>query len=168
VSDLLLLARVDEHGLTLHHDEVDLDDLAYTERDRLTAQHPDLTVHTRITPVRVIGDTDHLARALRNLTDNAARHAHGEVTLCVWTDSHNGHIDVGDDGPGIPPADRERIFKRFVRLDDGRARADGGTGLGLPITREIVYAHGGSLAIPPRLDSGLTVRITIPLDSNSE
>jgi signal transduction histidine kinase len=164
VSDLLLLARVDEHGLSPHDDDVDLDDLVWAERDRLAAQHPDLTVRTQISPARVTGDVHHLARAVRNLTDNAARHAHREVTLRVWTDKHSGHIDVGDDGPGIPAADRDRIFERFVRLDDSRSRTDGGTGLGLPITREIVDAHGGSITIlPPRREGGTTIRTTIPL-----
>jgi signal transduction histidine kinase len=163
VSDLLLLARVDESGLALQHEDVDLDDLAYTERDRLAAQHPDLDVRTQIAPVRVCGDPYHLARALRNLTDNAARHAKCQVTLRVWADQHNGHIDVGDDGSGIPAADQGRIFERFVRLDDSRSRMDGGTGLGLPITREIVNAHGGQVTMPARPEPGLLVRITIPL-----
>jgi signal transduction histidine kinase len=163
VSDLLLLARVDESGLALRHEDVDLDDLAYTERDRLAAQHPGLTVRTRISPVRVTGDAHHLGRALANLTDNAARHATSEVAIRVWADDHNGHIEVCDDGPGIPEPERARIFERFVRLDDSRSRTGGGAGLGLPIAREIVDAFGGSVVLPDRPGAGLAVRITIPL-----
>jgi signal transduction histidine kinase len=165
VADLLLLGRVDEHGLSLNRDDVDLDDLAYTERDRLAARHPELVVATQISPVRVIGDVHHLARAVRNLSDNAARHAIGRVTLRVWSDARHGHLEVVDDGPGVPPADRERIFERFVRLDDSRSRADGGTGLGLPITREIVTAHGGTVTLLPESPSGggLTVRLSLPV-----
>lgn len=166
VSDLLLLARVDEQGLSLHHDDVDLDDLAYTERDRLAAQHPTLAVHTQVSPVRVHGDVHHLARALRNLTDNAARHAADQVTLRVWADDDGGHVEVSDDGPGVADSDLQLIFERFVRLDASRSRSDGGIGLGLPITREIVTAHGGRVTVEPAAPpgTGLTVRITLPLD----
>jgi signal transduction histidine kinase len=147
VADLLLLARVDEHGLALRHDDVDLDDLAYAERDRLRAQHPGLRVVSRIEPVRISGDADRLERAVRNLADNAARHAAGEVTLAVWADPDGAHLAVADDGPGIDPADRNRVFERFVRLDDSRARGDGGSGLGLAISREIVAGHGGDISV---------------------
>jgi signal transduction histidine kinase len=170
VSDLLLLARIDEHGPSVRHDDVDLDDLVYTERDRLAAQRPDLVVRTQITPVRVVGDAHDLARALRNLTDNASRHARGEMTLRVWSDEHGGHVEVGDDGPGVPASQREAIFERFVRLDDSRARTDGGSGLGLPITREIVTAHGGTVRVMPQAGpgSGLTVRMTLPVVAHTD
>jgi signal transduction histidine kinase len=147
VADLLLLARVDEHALALRHDDVDLDDLAYAERDRLRAEHPVLRVVSKIEPVRVSGDADRLERAVRNLGDNAARHAAAEVTLAVWADSEGAHLVVADDGPGIEPADRQRVFERFVRLDDSRARDGGGSGLGLAISREIVAGHGGDISV---------------------
>jgi signal transduction histidine kinase len=151
VADLLLLARVDEHGLVLRHDEVDLDDLVYAERDRLQAQHPDLRVAARVDPVRVRGDAARLERALRNLGDNAVRHARSQVTLAVWADGDGAHLAVADDGPGVGPADRQRIFERFVRLDSSRAREDGGSGLGLPISREIVAGHGGEIGVADRM-----------------
>jgi signal transduction histidine kinase len=161
VSDLLLLARVDEHGLAPRHDDVDLDDLAYAERDRLAAQYPRLRVQLAIKPVRVQGDPHHLGRALRNLVDNAARHARGTVTIRVWADPAAAQVEVGDDGPGIPVADRARVFDRFVRLDDSRSRSDGGSGLGLPIAREIIAAHGGTITV---IDSGggAVLRIRLP------
>jgi signal transduction histidine kinase len=163
VGDLLLLARFDEYGLTLRREDVDLDDLAYRERDRLAALHPGLRVELSIHAVRVTGDPDHLARVLRNLVDNAARYARTRVTLRVWADAGAGQLEVADDGPGIPPAERERIFDRFVRLDGSRTRADGGSGLGLPIVREIVTAHGGTITIAdPTGDTGTLVRVTLP------
>jgi signal transduction histidine kinase len=168
VSDLLLLARVDEHGLMMRRDDVDLDDLAYAERDRLATSYPRLAVDVRISPVRVTGDPHHLARALRNLTDNAARYANQRLSLRVWVDRDGAHLEVTDDGPGIPAADRGRVFDRFVRLDDSRSRTDGGAGLGLSITREIVAAHCGTIEISdpaaPGEGSGpgVTVRITLP------
>ncbi|MDQ4055768.1 MAG: HAMP domain-containing histidine kinase [Actinomycetota bacterium] len=144
VADLLLLARSDEHGLTLQAREVDLDDLVRSEADRLRrAGVPEVEVSAP--PVRVLGDPDHLARALRNLADNAGRHARHRVQLRLSETVTTALIEVIDDGPGVPEADRERIFERFVRLDQSRARDSGGTGLGLPIARQIARAHGGDL-----------------------
>ena len=82
IADLLLLARIDEHGLALRREDVDLDDLAYTERERLCARRPDLTVRTQLAPVRVTGDAHDLGRALRNLADNAAHHARARGASC--------------------------------------------------------------------------------------
>ncbi|PWU50595.1 histidine kinase [Micromonospora globispora] len=161
ISDLLLLARIDEHGPALRREDVDLDDLAYTERDRLAARRPDLTVQAQLAPVRVTGDAHDLGRALRNLADNAAHHARREVVLRVFADDGWGCLDVTNDGPGVPEVERERIFERFVRLDDSRARADGGSGLGLSITREIVAAHGGTVRVLP--GPGMTVQVRLPL-----
>jgi signal transduction histidine kinase len=161
VGDLLLLARVDEHGLAHRHDDVDLDDLAYAERDRLTTRHPALRVRMDVHPARVTGDAHQLARALRNLVDNAARYADTTVTIRVWAEPAGTFVEVGDDGPGIPEPQRGRVFDRFVRLDDSRSRADGGTGLGLPIAREIIAAHRGTVTIVDAT-AGATLRITLP------
>ncbi|MBU2668004.1 HAMP domain-containing histidine kinase [Actinoplanes bogorensis] len=147
LSDLLLLARLDERELAETRGDVDLDDLAYSERDRLRARHPGLVIETHIQPAQVPGDASRIERALRNLGDNAARHAKSRVTLTTWADDAGGHLVVTDDGPGIPPADRGRVFERFVRLDESRAREDGGAGLGLPITREIVAGHRGEITV---------------------
>lgn len=144
VADLLLLARADEHGLALRRVDVDLEDLLDDEAHRLRKLGP-VTVTVTAHPVRVQGDPTQLARALRNLADNAVRHAEGHVELGVQIRGGNVELTVEDDGPGIPEADRERVFQRFVRLDESRARASGGTGLGLAIAREITEAHGGTL-----------------------
>ncbi len=148
VADLLLLARVDEHGLRVRSVDVDLDDLLDDEANRLR-KLVTLTVTVTALPVRIQGDPIHLSRALRNLVDNAARHAESHVDLSLQVREDDGVIEVvvEDDGTGIPEADRERVFERFVRLDESRARASGGTGLGLAIAREIAAAHGGSLHV---------------------
>ena len=166
VGNLLLLARVDEHGLVLRRDDVDLDDLVYAERDRLTAWRPALRVRLDVNPARVTGDAQHLAQALRNLVDNAARHADRTVNIRVATQPDGAVVEVGDDGPGIPAAERERVFDRFVRLDDARARGDGGRGLGLPIVREIVAAHGGTVTVLDT-DAGAVLRITLPTHADA-
>ncbi|MPZ93869.1 MAG: HAMP domain-containing protein [Propionibacteriales bacterium] len=146
VADLLLLARADEHGLTVRSADVDLDDLLNQEAGRL-AKLGTLTVTVAAPPVRIQGDPVQLARALRNLADNAARHAASHVDLSLQIRGNNVELAVQDDGPGIPEADRERVFERFVRLDESRTRASGGTGLGLAIAREITAAHSGSLSV---------------------
>ena len=146
VADLLLLARVDEHGLSRRTVDVDLEDLLNDEADRLRKLGK-ITVTVAAPPVRIQGDPVQLARALRNLADNAARHAEGHVDLKLQILGGRVKIEVEDDGPGIPKAERERVFERFVRLDQSRTRASGGTGLGLAIAREISAAHGGSLDV---------------------
>ena len=163
ISDLLLLARADEHGLSMRHDDVDLDDLAYLARDRLHAEHPDLRIQSHIRPARVCGDVDQLERAIRNLCDNAARHADHEVSLTVNADARGAELRVDDDGPGIDVADRELVFDRFVRLDGSRTRSDGGSGLGLAITREIVQSHGGRVTVETSASGGASLHVWLPV-----
>jgi signal transduction histidine kinase len=162
VEDLLLLARADERGLTLRRDEIDLDDLAAGEAARLRPETP-LTVHTELVPTRIVGDAPGLSRVLRNLLDNAARHAASRVEVVVRPQFGSARLSVGDDGPGIPAAERIRIFDRFVRLDVDRSRSGGGTGLGLAIVAEVVAAHHGSVTIDDRPGGGTLVTVQIPL-----
>jgi signal transduction histidine kinase len=162
VDDLLLLARVDDHGLSLRRQDVDLDDLVYAERERVAVEHPELRIDGAVAPVRVSGDPDHLHRVLRNLVDNATRHARGSVLLSLDAAGGEAHLLVGNDGPAIPAEDQIKIFDRFVRLDDSRSRLGGGAGLGLPIARDIVVAHGGTLSVVPS-PAGAVLRIVFPL-----
>ncbi|MEV6730148.1 ATP-binding protein [Streptomyces sp. NPDC051364] len=119
---------------------------------------------------RAAGDPARLERALANLVDNALRHARTQVVVRAAAESteYPGGagwtvLEVEDDGPGIPAADRDRVFERFVRLDADRGRAGGGTGLGLPIVREIARAHGGEAhALPPR-SGGPGIRLVLRL-----
>ncbi len=92
----------------------------------------------RSDPVAVWADPDAVTRVLVNLVDNAARFARSEVRLGVAVDGDRVRVLVDDDGPGIAPGERERVFERFTRLDTARSRADGGSGLGLAIVRELV------------------------------
>jgi signal transduction histidine kinase len=162
VAGLLILARADDQGLVQHTHDVDLDDLVEAERLRLSAADPRLLVAAEVQPVRIRGDAHQLAQALRNLVDNAARHATTTVTLRVRSEPERAIVEVIDDGPGIPVADRERIFERFVRLDESRSRDDGaGSGLGLAIVSEIVRAHRGRIEV---VDSpgGTLMRLELP------
>jgi signal transduction histidine kinase len=162
VDDLLLLARADERGLALHRVDTDLDDLAGTEVARLRRETA-LNVHADLAPTRLVGDSGALSRMLRNLVDNAARHATSYVKVTVRPDHGRAHLTVTDNGPGIPVCDRARVFERFVRLDSNRSRDGGGTGLGLAIVFEIVTAHGGNVCIGDRPGGGTTVTVQLPL-----
>ncbi|MGU3499225.1 sensor histidine kinase [Mycobacterium sp. C31M] len=163
IDDLLLLARADERGWNLRREDVDLDDLAASEVERLRRESDctgaseatgRLQVVSSIRPVQVSGDPAALARVLRNLLDNAARHATSVVELQLRHTGDEAVLTIGDDGPGIPVADRLRVFDRFVRLDEGRSRDAGGTGLGLAIVSEIVAAHRGRVRIEDRPGGG--------------
>jgi signal transduction histidine kinase len=108
-----------------------------------------------------------LSQLVRNLVDNAARHAHSRISLSVLQQSGSATLTVGDDGPGVPADARERVFERFVRLDPGRAREHGGSGLGLAIVAEIAHAHSGTVRIEqdPEL-GGAQVIVELPTDSD--
>lgn len=162
VDDLLLLARADERGLVIRRQDVDLDDLAAGETQRLRRE-TSLAVHTQLTPTRLVGDARALSRVLRNLLENAALHAASRIDVAVGSGGGDATVSVTDDGPGIPAADRERVFDRFVRLDPDRSRSGGGAGLGLAIVREIVAAHRGSVTVDDRPGGGTRMTIQLPL-----
>ncbi|MDQ1663148.1 MAG: hypothetical protein QOJ68_3128 [Blastococcus sp.] len=162
VADLLLLARADEGAMTLRRADVDLDDLLRDERRRLRTR-PGLTVTAAIAPARTVGDRAALARVVRNLVDNAARHAAGRVHLACGVEGSGAWIEVCDDGPGVPPSERARVFERFVRLDEARAREDGGSGLGLAIVGELVAASGGTVHLDDGgMLPGARLRVVLP------
>jgi signal transduction histidine kinase len=161
-EDLLLLTRADEQSLALRRRPVDLDDLVFEEARRLR-DATGLRVDTAaVSAGRVAGDAAGLRRVLRNLGDNAGRHARERLALSVAERDALVVLAVDDDGPGIPEADRERVFERFVRLDGARARDDGGSGLGLAIVSELVAAHGGTVVAAASPLGGARVEITIP------
>ncbi len=161
VDDLLVMARIDA-GIELRHEPVELLGLARSEADRARLLAPDRTITVDGTEVTVRGDPARLGQVLANLVDNARRHtpAGTAVTVGVGAD---GTVLVCDHGPGIPPADRERIFDRLVRLDESRSSDDGGAGLGLAIARGIARAHGGDLrCVDPIGGTGATFALTLP------
>ena len=144
VDGMLTLAKADERSLTVQHRAVDLDDLVLAEARRLRTSSALRVDTSAVGPARVLGDAGLLAQLLRNLVDNAQRHAAGAVRLELVEGPDGTLLSVEDDGDGIDREQHERVFDRFVRLDDARARESGGSGLGLAIVREIAEAHGGS------------------------
>lgn len=162
VDDLLLLARVDEHRLEMAARPVDVDDVVFAEAARLRSSTT-LRIDTRhVSAGRVRGDQPGLQRMLRNLGDNAARHAATTVAFALTEADGTVELDVDDDGPGIPLADRKRIFERFVRLDEARSRDEGGSGLGLAIVAELVAAHHATIAVTESPLGGARLRLRFP------
>ncbi|RJO69482.1 sensor histidine kinase [Nocardia panacis] len=162
IEDLLTLAATDEHGMTLRTGDVDLDDLAGTAAQALR-QRGGIEVRTELTPTRLRGDAGALERVARNLIDNAGTHAAAVVRVVTDRTDDHARLTVSDDGPGIPVAQRVRVFERFVRLDTHRARDTGGTGLGLAIVAQIVAAHGGTVTVGDAALGGAEFTVLLPL-----
>jgi signal transduction histidine kinase len=165
VDDLLLLARTDESVAIARPVPVDVTTLL---RDA-AARYPTVSVSLPDDPLWTNGDPDALLRMVTNLLDNAVRYASSAVTLTSSGAASPAPgsitITITDDGPGIPATDRERVFDRFTRLDDGRGRDDGGSGLGLAIVRELVRRHGGTVRLSdasPSDPPGLRVDVDLP------
>ncbi|WP_447914066.1 sensor histidine kinase [Microbacterium phyllosphaerae] len=163
VESLLLLARLDEGGGT-HDESVDLDDLALGEARRLRSRGIEVD-SSGIRAARVEGDPRLLGQLLRNLADNAARHSAGHVAISVIPQDAHVFVTVEDDGTGVPPDERERIFERFVRLDEARSRDAGGSGLGLAIVHGIATASGGTVSVDASRWGGARFVVTLPLSA---
>jgi signal transduction histidine kinase len=163
VDALLLLTRLDEQA-ALREDPVDLDDLALAEVRRLRAGGATVD-GSGIRAARVRGDARLLGQLVRNLADNAARHARSAVAIGVTGRGAEVLLTVDDDGAGVPPDERERIFERFVRLDEARARDAGGSGLGLAIVRAIAEAEGGGVRVEDSPLGGARFSVVLPAAS---
>ncbi len=161
VESLLLLARLDEGGGT-HDEAVDLDDVALGEVRRLRARGIGVD-GSGIRAARVEGDPRLLGQLLRNLADNAARHSSGHVAISVIPQGSWVFVTVEDDGAGVPADERDRIFERFVRLDEARSRDAGGSGLGLAIVQGIAAASGGTVSVDDSRWGGARFVVTLPL-----
>ncbi|MGA1812805.1 HAMP domain-containing sensor histidine kinase [Frondihabitans sp. 4ASC-45] len=173
IDDMLMMARVDR-GLELELAPVDLGALVLAEVERHRLRRPGLDLQVSLPdrvvdnqPVLVDADVDRLAQVIGNLVDNASRATSGRGRVHLSVDEPVGShasVTVADNGPGVPEADRERIFDRLVRLDAGRDHASGGAGLGLPIARGIARAHGGELVcVAPASGVGAEFVVTLPV-----
>ncbi|MDH3607424.1 MAG: ATP-binding protein [Acidimicrobiia bacterium] len=163
VGDLLTLARADERELRLRREEIDLEDLVRSEVGMVVGRSSAPVDTQAVAPVRLWADPDRLRQLLRNLLDNSVRHAQTGVWVETLESGGEAVVRVSNDGEAIPPDERERIFERFVRLDDGRSRDEGGTGLGLPVVQAIAHAHGGRVAAVEPLHEGATFEVRLPV-----
>jgi signal transduction histidine kinase len=161
VTSLLLLARLEGEELGAG-DSVDLDDLVLTEVARARERCPVAIDAHAVGAGRTRGSAVLLGQVVRNLLDNACRHASSKVSVALAEVGDAVELEVSDDGAGIAPEDRARVFERFVRLDDARARDEGGSGLGLAIVRKIVDAGGGSVRVDEAPSGGARFTVRLP------
>jgi signal transduction histidine kinase len=165
IADLLLLASLDEGGDTPDTVVVDLAELAQEEARRRAPDRAEVAIEVdAAAPVLVRGSRMQLGRALANLLDNAGRHARSTVRVAVHDRDGRARLLVDDDGPGVPEVDRERVFERFTRLDEHRARnGAAGAGLGLSLVRGIAERHGGTARVETAPLGGARVVLDLPL-----
>lgn len=163
VDDLLLLTSMDEGTAGLETKPIELDDLVFEEAERL-GSFTGLKVDVAGVSEGVVrGDRSKIERLVRNLTDNAARHASSSIRLAVRQANGKVVMQIDDDGPGVPADKRNFVFERFSRLDGARARNHGGAGLGLAIVAEIAAAHGGKVAVTEAPLGGARFEVVFPV-----
>jgi len=168
LNDLLDIARIDA-GLSLRLQRTDLAPIVAAEVDRAAMLAPTLDFErSGAQQLFVEADPTRIAQILSNLLDNSRRHTppSGRITVFLEDSDDTAQITVTDTGPGVPDADRDRVFDRLVRLEDARDSDSGGSGLGLPIARALARAHHGSLVCLPR-QRGAAFRLSLPKGQTS-
>lgn len=169
VDNLLLLTRGDSGKLSLNPELIDLGSLVEDIVDclRVLAEEKRQTLETQAKQaVFVKADRLTLRQAVINLMDNAIKYTVEDGRICVTvrqTDEAQAIVEVSDNGPGIAPEHREKIFERFYRVEKGRSRDQGGTGLGLAIARHVIEMNGGRIELETEVNKGSTFRIVLPL-----
>ncbi|MFQ5500951.1 MAG: heavy metal sensor histidine kinase [Phycisphaerae bacterium] len=169
-DDLLLLARLDAGEAILRREPIQLDQSIADVIDLfapLAQDHGVQLAFSECEPMVVPADEDRLRQTMSNLIDNAIKYMnnHGQIDVSLKRTDHSATIRVADTGPGIPADDLQHVFERFYRVDRARSRSrNHGTGLGLPICRSIVRAHGGEIKIESRPGMGTTVSVSLPVE----
>jgi signal transduction histidine kinase len=174
VGDLLTLASADSRDLPLDIAVVDLAEVA-RETARNVGAHAairGISIAVEVEgagPVSVLADRDRMTQLVLILVDNAIAHSPdgGPIRIGVATDGHRAVLVVSDQGPGVPAADRERIFEPFTRLSGRRASGQPGSGLGLAIGSRIAAAHGGSISVDDAPGGGARFTVTMPAGHGS-
>jgi signal transduction histidine kinase len=169
VDQFLVLARSESGAPAITPVPVDLDDTveAVVAARRAERACADVTIDIDdVHPVRVQGEPGLLEQMVRNLLENAERYARSTVRIGLTHDEqHNAVLTVDDDGPGIPAAHREDVFRRFMRIDPARDRAQGGAGLGLAIVHDVASAHRGEVVVLDSPSGGARLRVTLPAEA---
>ncbi|MDX6275458.1 MAG: hypothetical protein QOJ92_2668 [Frankiales bacterium] len=159
VQQLLDLSRLEAGAVPLRRELVAL--TPHVEQVLRSLGETAVPVEVECGAVSVYADPERLHQVVANLVSNALRHASGRVEVRARPHAGGVRIEVEDDGPGVPPSERERVFERFARTDSARATRDGGSGLGLSITRWIVELHGGTVRMGD-VPTGCRVVVDLP------
>lgn len=163
VGDLLTIARLGDHSIRRHQ----VFDLRSVIDEEVSAISDDRVSVAGTGPANLDGDVRAVARVVRNLLDNALRHAREQVLVSVGPREGRVQLVVDDDGEGVPQAERERIFDRFTRLDSARARDAGGSGLGLSIVRDVVNDMGGHVTVGDSPLGGARFEVDLPASADA-
>ena len=168
VDDLMDLSRLESRVVSFEPTAVRLDELVAEALSRMRPQAEAHQIQLRaaaVEPVTVLADRERIRQVITTLLDNAIKFTPdgGGVEASVGRSDSEGVVSVADTGRGIPADDLQRIFDRFYRVDRSRSREAGGTGLGLPIAKHIVEAHGGHITVMSRINSGSTFTFTLPI-----
>jgi signal transduction histidine kinase len=166
INELLDLERMESGKITLTRSSVDLADLVRAAIARARTGSPGHTFNLVADPALwpVDGDADKLTQVLSNLISNAVKYSpdRGEVTIGILATPDVAEVSVTDNGLGIPPQHLERIFERYARIESENTRYIAGTGLGLPIAKQIVEMHGGTISVTSQPGAGSTFKFTLP------
>ncbi|MFG1877891.1 sensor histidine kinase [Sphaerisporangium sp. NPDC049003] len=165
VSDLFVLAQLEACTLTTDREPVDLTKLVQEQVYKRVDRHE---VELRLEPGVVVDAAPiKITRMIAELLDNAQRHARLKVRIELGSNADTATLTVADDGRGVADEDRQRIFDRFIRLDEARSRDRGGTGLGLTIARDIISAHTGTIEVGDSALGGARFVVRLPLAERS-
>jgi signal transduction histidine kinase len=160
VDRMLTLARADS-GMSLELGPIELGAIVGEVCRQAGTVHPDRELERTTVDATVAGDEDAIRQLIWILLDNALRHARSRVSVELWIEGEWARLGVADDGSGIPPDERERVFERFYRAD--RARTGHGAGLGLSIARWIVEQHSGRILAGESTGGGGAIYVDLPL-----
>lgn len=173
VKDLLLISRLDtEKSKRTPAEKVDFSGLAYSVVDRLSpyAKKQSVTIISKLPelPVTLQANSEHISQAIMNLIKNAIDYnkKNGSVTISMNIEKNTATLVIADTGAGIAKKDLEKIFDRFYRADESRARSTGGSGLGLSIVQSIAKTYGGSVKIESDGKTGSTAKLSFPISTN--
>lgn len=159
-DNTLRLATLRDSKITLQ--KFRLHDVLINQQKKFKTSFPNLLVDVDVEAIELETDIDFLQLALDNLISNACHYACSKIHIKQWCDSHQVHIQITDDGPGIPQQDIEYVQQAFTRLDNSRDRKTGGTGLGLAIVRLAVQRLQGELVFKS-VEQGTCIVLTLPL-----
>lgn len=174
VNDLLFLARSDTANLQFEWSELDLAELISSSVEDFKVMAEEgaicLSYSAPEQPIWLFGDKQRLRQVLFILGDNACRYSKpgGQIIINTWLDATHVHVSLTDKGIGIPAQDLERIFERNFRSENARRLRDDGSGLGLPLAKSILKAHGGQISVDSNVNAGTTFTIKLPLISTGE